>query len=151
MRSNHHFCLDDETTERKKEPMKEFVFLYTIKFATFLAIFFAPISDVLMFMCLLIFCDTITGIYAAKKRGDKITSYGMTRTTAKIVLTFIAIILSRGVEVIWLPNIPVAAIVSGYLCLTEFKSNLENISEATGNDLWKVILDRVTSFGKRIK
>jgi hypothetical protein len=50
-----------------------------------------------------------------------------------------------------LPNIPVAAIVSGYLCLTEFKSNLENISEATGNDLWKVILDRVTSFGKRIK
>ena len=129
--------------------MKEFLLPFIFKFATFVALFFAPIAGVLTFMVILIFCDTITGIYAAKKRNEEITSYGMTRTTAKIVLSFIAIFLSRGVEVVWIPSMPVAAIVSGYLCLTEFKSNLENISEATGNDLYKVILDKITAFGKK--
>ena len=42
-----------------------------------------------------------------------------------------------------MPGIPVAKITAGYIGLTEFKSNLENISEGTGIDIWNYVIDEI--------
>ena len=80
---------------------------------TYLVMFFAPIAEVLVLCGILVLCDLYTGVKAAKSRKEAITSDGFKRTVAKVTLYFIAILLSRGMEVVYFPNIPIASITSG--------------------------------------
>ena len=45
---------------------------------------FAPIKAVILVTGILIFADLFTGIMAARKKGEKITSAGLRRTTSPI-------------------------------------------------------------------
>lgn len=98
----------------------------------------------LIIMIILVACDLYTGIKAAQKRGEVIKSWGLRRTTSKMTLYFIAIMLSKGMEVAF--NIPqLVYICALYVCITEFKSNLENISFVTGIN----IVDQVMAVFKK--
>lgn len=110
----------------------------------YLIFFFSPVMWTLLAVGILVGVDLFTGILAAKKRGEVIRSNGISRTVSKIALYSIAIILSRMMEVVFFPWLPVASITSGYIALVEFKSNLENIGEWTGIDIWNAIKDRIT-------
>lgn len=105
--------------------------------------FLLPLLPFLGMVCALVATDFFTGVRAAKKRGEKITSGGMKRTVEKTVLYFAAIILSEGMVQVFFPGVPLTYVVSTYIALTEFKSNIENISSATGVDLWKRIIEKV--------
>jgi len=103
-------------------------------FAT-VARLFAVNVDLLFLVVVLVILDTASGILAAKKRNEKISSHGMRRMLVKLfeyfVVIFGAIILSN-----------VAAASSGYIStglswlaefvvfwisVTEFKSIVENL------------------------
>jgi hypothetical protein len=64
-----------------------------------------PISPFLIFTVILVFCDLVTGIIAAKNRKEKITSFKIRRTVVKIVLYFIAILLAEGMRDIFIKQI----------------------------------------------
>ena len=64
----------------------------------FIASFFIPIKGFLLFTVFVVFADTITGIKAAKKEGQKINSKGLYRTTEKIVVYFVAILIFEGAK-----------------------------------------------------
>lgn len=113
---------------------------------TYLIFFFSPIAAILIATGVLVFTDLFTGVFAARKRGEKIDSKNMSRSISKIIFYFTAIILSRMVEIVFFPSIPVASITSGYIALIEFKSNMENISSITGLDIWKVLIDKIQNF-----
>lgn len=109
--------------------------------------FLIPVADFMMLCGLLVVIDFITGVLAAKKRKEPLRSKGFQRTITKIVLYFLAILLSRGMDVVFLYNVDFkfsfTYIVAGFVCLTEFKSNLENIGVLTGTDIWKHIASRI--------
>lgn len=116
---------------------------FIISFSPFLAFFFAPINHLLIATGILVFCDMITGAKAAQKKGETIHSKKLGRTISKTIFYFMAIILSRVMELVYFPSIPLATITSGYIALVEFKSNIENISVITGTDIWKVLIDKI--------
>lgn len=112
--------------------------------------FFAPITWDIVAIGVLVFADVFTGIRAAKKRGEKIHSRTMSRTVGKMLYYTIAIVLSRVMEVAFIDWLPIAQLTGGYIAVVEFKSNLENISESTGIDIWNHLKERIEdSFGRK--
>ena len=104
-----------------------------------------PAVPIIIFTGVLIFTDTITGVWAAKKRGDKITSKALGRTVTKMMLYSIAIFLTFGFEIMFpaLQVVHIGQIASGYICLVELKSVFENISDITGLNIWSHLVKKI--------
>lgn len=98
---------------------------------------FVPIGEILMFTGFVILIDTITGIWAAKKRGEKIHSSKMKRVLSKLILYPLAIILASWSERI-LPGIPFIKGAALLLVSVEGKSVLENLGDILGYNLLKM-------------
>lgn len=105
--------------------------------------FLLPLVPFLGMVFVLVAVDLFTGVRAAKARKEEITSGGLKRTIEKIALYFAAIMLSEGMVQVFFPAVPLTFIVAAYIALTEFKSNIENISDVTGVDLWKRIISKI--------
>jgi uncharacterized membrane protein len=102
--------------------------------------FFLPIKHFLIFTIFVVFADTITGIIAAKKRGEKITSKGLYRTSQKVVVYFCGIMIFHGASVTFgLPS-QIVYSVSFLIAFTELYSISENIKVITGVNLATTIL-----------
>ena len=105
---------------------------------------FIEVRSFLILLFILVLCDLITGVSAARKKGEKINSKGLRRTVSKFVMYSIAIILSKGMEHVF--GIPeVVYVVAFYICTTEFISNLENIGAVTGINIAERIKDIINS------
>lgn len=122
--------------------MKEWM----IKGLIVLASILAPIKPMLIACGVLIVADTITGMLAAYKRKEQITSAEMRRSVSKMFVYQIAIISAFVLEK-WImhDSIPVSRIVSGVIGLVEFKSILENVSSITGQDILKMVMEKLGS------
>jgi hypothetical protein len=106
----------------------------------------APIHAILVSVGVLILADFFTGILAARKRGEKITSAAMRRTVSKIVIYQTAVITGFLLEHYLLDSIvPVAKLVAGVIGLVEFKSILENSNTVLGQDIFKMVLLKLGS------
>ncbi len=104
-----------------------------------------PAVPIIIFTGVLIFSDTATGIWAAMKRKEKITSRALGRTATKIVLYSAVILLTFGFEVFFpaLQYVHMGQIASGYICLVELKSIYENVSVITGLDIWSHLVGKI--------
>lgn len=130
--------------------MKAFQLSYVLKLGIpFVVFFFTPINAALVGIGVLLFADVLTGMKAASKRGDRIHSRKLSTTINKMIFYGIAIILSRVMEVAFIDWLPIAQLTAGYIALVEFKSNLENIAEITGVDIWVFLKDKLTTLAKR--
>jgi sugar phosphate permease len=112
----------------------------------------APIKPLLLACGVLIFADMVTGMMAARKRGEKISSASMRRTISKLVIYHLAIISGFVLEVYMLENLlPVSKIVGGVIGLVEFKSVLENASTVAGRDLVQLVKEKLGSKNDLLK
>jgi len=93
----------------------------------FVASFFIPIKGFLLFTVAVVFADTITGIKAAKKEGQKISSKGLYRTTEKIVVYFVAILIFEGAKNTFSIPFPITYMVAMIISGTELFSVAENV------------------------
>lgn len=106
----------------------------------------APIQAVMVTVGVLIIVDSITGIWAAHKRGEKISSAAMRRTISKIVIYQTAVITGFLLETYLIDHLlPVTKIVAGIIGMVEFKSILENSNTIVGGDIFKMILVKLGS------
>jgi len=105
----------------------------------FIASFFIPIKGFLLFTVAVVFADTITGIKAAKKEGQKISSKGLYRTTEKIVVYFVAILIFEGAKNTFNIPFPITYMVAMMISGTELFSVAENIKRITGVELGTLI------------
>lgn len=106
----------------------------------------APIQAVLVSVGVLIVLDLVTGIVAAWKRADKISSAVMRRTISKILVYESSVIAAFILETYLLQGfMPATKIVGGVIGLVEFKSILENSNTIIGGDVFKSILKRLGS------
>ena len=106
----------------------------------------APIHMVMITVGVLIFSDLVTGVWAALKRGEKISSAIMRRTVSKILIYQLSVICGFMLETYILDSVlPVAKIVAGVIGMVEFKSILENSNHIVGGNLFKMILEKLGS------
>lgn len=106
----------------------------------------APIKMVLLVTGILIFADLVTGIIAARKRKEEITSAGLRRTTTKSFIYLTSIIIGFLVETYMLEGfIPISKIIASLIGMTEMKSLLENLDDIKGTSLFKSLIDKLGS------
>ena len=106
----------------------------------FIASFFIPIKGFLLFVIFVVFSDTFTGILAAKKRKETITSKGLYRTSQKILTYFCGIMIFHGASITFgLPS-QIVYSVSFLIAFTELYSVSENIKSITGVNIGTIIL-----------
>jgi uncharacterized membrane protein len=102
--------------------------------------FFLPIKHFLIFTIFVVFADTVTGIIAAKKRKEAITSKGLYRTSQKVVTYFCGIMIFHGASITFgLPS-QITYSVSFIIAATELFSISENIKSITGTNIGTIIL-----------
>jgi len=110
----------------------------------FLGAFFSPIVGIMWAIGFLIMADTFTGIWSAKKQGNKIDSRKAGRIISKLILYPLAIIVAQVAQTIMeIDEIPWTKVTSGIIATIEIKSIFENISEILGYDLWTRIKERM--------
>ena len=107
---------------------------------------FAPIHAAIIVSGVFIVADMITGIMAARKRGEKVTSAGLRRTLTKFFVYEIALVLAFLGQKYLLDDIfPACQVVSGMIGVVELKSIFENMNALSGTDLLKIVLEKLNS------
>lgn len=106
----------------------------------------APIKPVIITVGILIISDLITGIWAARKRGEQITSAALGRTVSKMVVYQTAVVTGFLLQKYLLADaMPIVNIVGGIIGMVEFKSFVENANVIVDGDIMKEILKKLGS------
>ena len=125
--------------------------------------FFLPISGILIMIGVLISIDTITGIWKAKKLGDKITSRKLSAIISKLALYEITVIMFFLIDKFILNDIiltffsvpfMLTKVVALVLASIEVMSINENYKIVKGIDLWqsmKLLFARAKDINDDIK
>ncbi len=106
----------------------------------------APLYATMATVGFLVFMDLLSGVWAAYKRNESITSAGLRRTVSKTIIYLGATICGFLVERYMTgASVPVTKIVAGFIGLTELKSILENSNAILGVDLFKALIQKLGS------
>lgn len=105
---------------------------------------FAPAKPMVMASFAFVAIDLVTGVLAARKRKEAITSSGFKRTLVKLAVYEVALLLAfLADQYLLIDVLPAAKIVSSFIGITELKSCLENVNQISGGDFLKAIIDRI--------
>lgn len=106
----------------------------------------APIKAAVITVVCLTLADCITGMLAAHKRKEKISSAAMRRTVSKMLVYLVALVGGFITETYLIDQaLPVSKIVAGLIGLSELKSVLENADTVLGGSLFKSLLGKLGS------
>ena len=120
------------------------------KMAVLLISYFAPVKDIVLVLLIFILVDFLSGVWAARKRGEKIRSGGFRKTLTKFLWYTIALILSFMMEKTFnLSWSNLSAIIGGFICFIELKSIFENITVITGEPVFMRILHVIKRMGSK--
>ncbi len=107
---------------------------------------FAPIQASLVALFVLILMDLFTGVWAASKRGEKVTSAGLRRSVSKIVVYEIAVVMGYVAEHYLLTDfLPLAKLIMGTITMVELKSLFENLDVISGQPLLHSLINKIGS------
>ncbi len=135
--------------QHKYNPMTKFLIsIYTYGFpslvGSWLLSFLMPVASFLFFTVVLVVCDLGTGVMAAKKRKEVVHSKGIRRTVDKMIVYFIAILLSQGLmKVFEIPILNLTYTVSLIIAIAEFKSVIENVETIADLKIWSFIKEKL--------
>jgi len=119
--------------------MKTFFLTLLKKISIGLAIFFSSIEPAMIAVGILIMIDTMTGVIAAKKNGETITSKKLSGAITKSLIYQLLIISAHLCELYLFEQIPFVKISLAFLAMTEFTSISENFQKTTGKNFIKYI------------
>ena len=105
-------------------------------FITFLISYFSPAIPLLASIGFFVFADFITGVLAARKRGEEINSKRARQTIPKGLGYMLAIMTAHVFEEHFVQGLEVMKIVAGLIAVIEMKSLDENIKDLTGKSLF---------------
>ncbi len=111
--------------------------------------FTQPSHNAMLAVVLLVLVDWITGIWAAKKRGEKISSWGWRRTIYNKIIPYqVAILCSLLVDNnifkgSLLEHIQLMKATAAFISGAEIKSVYENLGSITGLDFWTFIKEKL--------
>lgn len=88
--------------------------------------FFAPLALMYHTFTFTVLLDMITGMFAAKRRGEKIESKKMRKTILKLLIYILVASAFYMFQIAIIPGFPFINVVFGLIILTELKSITEN-------------------------
>ena len=95
---------------------------------------------------ILIVADLITGVIAARKRNEKISSARLRDSISKCLIYQTAIITGFLVQNYIMDDvIPIVKIVGSAISMVELTSLYENLNTISGTNIFKEIIDRLGS------
>lgn len=122
--------------------MKDLANKYLLPSIISAASVFAPIKGIIITVGVVIVVDLVTGVLAAKKRGEKITSAGLRRSLSKALIYQTAILTGFLMEKYLLADIvPITKLVAGAIGMVESVSVFENLNKLSNNNLFSKILE----------
>lgn len=106
----------------------------------------APIKAVIITVGILILCDLITGVIAALKRKEKVSSAKLRNSVTKCLVYQTAVITGFLVQVNLLQDfIPIVNIVASLIGLTELTSLYENLNVIYGSNIFNRVIEQLGS------
>lgn len=109
----------------------------------------APVQSVMVAAGFLIFVDTFTGVWRAKKRGEKISSGKLGAMLSKLFLYQVLIVTALVMQSYLVPVVPVVSLVASAIAAREGLSIFENISSITGTDFVRLLVDKLRPPGSK--
>lgn len=103
--------------------------------------FFSPTGKWVAFIGFLIVCDTITGVIAARKRKESVSSRKLARTIAKFISYGIALLISFYLQVLFFPEIPSLVAMTALIATIELKSIDENYKIIFGKSFFTHVIN----------
>jgi hypothetical protein len=111
--------------------------------------FLAPIKFMATIVLALVIIDLKNVVYAAFKRGEKITSAAMRKSVSKLIVYQLALLSAFLVQFLTgITSIPVVNLVASFIGFTEFFSIFENLNSISGTNLFKNLMK---TLGKNVK
>lgn len=105
----------------------------------------APAMPVVIAAFVLTVTDTVCGVVSARRRGEPLSSMGIRRAIAKLLVYEIAIVLAFLTETYLTGElVPAMRIVAALVGVTELRSVLGHLDEITGGSVFKTILSLLT-------
>lgn len=108
----------------------------------------APVQPMLISAASFIILDLLTGVAAAIKQKEKLTSAGLQRTVVKLFVYGTVIVLGFVAQTYLVKDIQIVNLITSYVGLTELVSIAENINILGGGNLLQSILDKLNSQNK---
>lgn len=103
--------------------------------------YFTPIAEMVIVMLIFLMLDTISGIWASLKKGEKLESHKLRKTVYKIVWYTVTVMLSWMMEKTFsLTWTSLSSLVCGFICFVELKSIFENVTRITNEPVFLKIL-----------
>lgn len=108
-----------------------------------LATYFYPAAQYVMLVGFFIGADTITGVVAANKRGEKITSVRFSNVIRKLLVYGVAVLVACVIQKQFFSDFPAMKIIAGLIALNELKSLDENIKDISGYSLFEYFIKKL--------
>jgi hypothetical protein len=106
--------------------------------------FMSPVRSLMLLTGSLVILDFILGIWAAKRRGEAITSNRMRHTISKTLAYQMALLGSFMLDgIIEEHSLLISRAVAVLIGSTELKSLLESLHDITGLDLWAAVIEKL--------
>lgn len=123
--------------------IKQFIISHSKELLSSALVVIAPIKPTLIAVSVLVFADFITGIWAALKKKERISSNGINKSLMKSFAYMLFIIVAFVIEKYLIDDVPVIKVVSAMITLRESKSFFENMKVITGLDLMDSLLSKM--------
>jgi toxin secretion/phage lysis holin len=108
--------------------------------SSFFLSYFAPIAEFVHIMLIFLLVDTISGIWAACKMGERLESNKLRKTVFKFLwyttAVMLAWMLEKSFHIQW-ANL--ARFIAAFICFVELVSVFENIAKITDEPVFKRI------------
>ncbi len=112
------------------------------KFIILFISYFTPIAEMVHVMLIFLAFDTISGIWASLKSGEKLESHKLRKTVYKFVWYSIAVMACWMMEHTFsLSWSNLSSLIAGFICFVELKSIFENITRITNEPIFMKILN----------
>lgn len=118
---------------------KKYIFI-TI---SWLAIYFYPSAQFILLVGFFIAADTLTGVVAANKRGEHLTSKRGSDVIRKFLIYGCGVIVSHVIQMEFFPDFPCMKIIAGLIAFNELKSIDENIKTISGFSLFEFFIKKL--------
>jgi len=129
----------------------EIIKYYILSFFYWLFVFFYPTFEFVLLVGFFIVMDTLTGMSAAIKNDEPITSKKFRNIFPKYVVYGSAILVAHVLQKQFFPEFPAMKIISGFIVYSELISIDENIQKITGFSLFKFFIEKLKDSNMRKK
>ena len=103
--------------------------------------FFEPLWILMLWFFIFVGCDLVTGVSAAIKEGQIITSHKLQKTIRKLLMYMMAIVLCHAIDtyMVTLVELGAARVIATIICGIELYSIFENCYRITGNRVFRLL------------